>query len=429
MIARRTLLATALAGLSTPAFAQSRRRSRGPKSAIFLHPDGMGANTWMAARLLAVGPDGRLAWDRLPATAVYVGPMSDSVTASSNGGATSHAWGVRADSASFGMVGGARIARARSGASVPLMLEAKAAGKAIGLVNSALVTEAGTGAMVAVSANRRNHDDIAAQMLAARPQVMLGGGEQHFLPAGVAGRHGPGVRTDGRDLISEARAAGYRTVFTSAELAAAPVDTTPLLGLFAAGDTYNGGSEALVQGAGKPLWLPSAPTWDVAVEAALARLALAAQGYFLVANHEATDDLGGDNNAQGVIEGALQADRAIAAALARVSRDPNLTLVVASDSDCGGLIVTGDDAVAGTPVPERGENGSPQDGEGAERTPWLAAPDKAGRRHPFLVTWAAAGDTSGATVARGIGPGASVLQGTVDSTDVYEALHRGLFAR
>ena len=34
------------------------------RSAIFLHPDGMGANTWAALRLHAVGPDGRLAWDQ-----------------------------------------------------------------------------------------------------------------------------------------------------------------------------------------------------------------------------------------------------------------------------------------------------------------------------------------------------------------------------
>ena len=42
----------------------------GPRSAIFLHPDGMGANTWMATRLMPVGPDGRLAWDGLPQLAI-----------------------------------------------------------------------------------------------------------------------------------------------------------------------------------------------------------------------------------------------------------------------------------------------------------------------------------------------------------------------
>ena len=75
-----------------------------PGSAIFLHPDGMGANTWSATRLLQVGPDSRLAWDRLPRLAIYVGPMTDSVNASSNGGATTHAYGVRAHLDSYGWV-------------------------------------------------------------------------------------------------------------------------------------------------------------------------------------------------------------------------------------------------------------------------------------------------------------------------------------
>lgn len=44
--------------------------AEGARSAIFLHPDGMAANTWMAARLMQVGPDGRLAWDQLPKVAI-----------------------------------------------------------------------------------------------------------------------------------------------------------------------------------------------------------------------------------------------------------------------------------------------------------------------------------------------------------------------
>ena len=50
---------------AVPPASTSASPSRAP-SAIFLHPDGMGANTWMATRLMHVGPDGRLAWDALP---------------------------------------------------------------------------------------------------------------------------------------------------------------------------------------------------------------------------------------------------------------------------------------------------------------------------------------------------------------------------
>ena len=118
-----------------------------PRSAVFLHPDGMGANTWGAVRLREVGPDRRLAWDRLPAVAVYVGPLLDGVTASSNGGATTHAWGVRAASDSYGMIAGQPITRSAAGTDGTVMQDAQRAGKAIGLVNSSSITEPGNGAI------------------------------------------------------------------------------------------------------------------------------------------------------------------------------------------------------------------------------------------------------------------------------------------
>lgn len=396
-------------------------------SAVFLHPDGMGANTWHAVRLIEAGPDGRIAWDGLPHVAVYVGPMADAVTASSNGGATSHAWGVRAQRGSFGMIDGKPIARAGSGADAPLMIEAKRAGKAIGIVNTASVTDAGTGVHLAQVPNRRMHQEIAAQMLAAGPDVMLGGGEQFFLPAGVRGAHGVGVRTDGRNLIEEARAAGYTIVRTREQLAALASGPRPkkVLGLFAAENTFLEGGEAHLKG--RSAFRPEAPRYDEMVQAALALLQDAPNGFFLVAEEEATDNLGGDNNAAAVIEAARGADRAIAAVRGLAAQRSDLTVVVASDSDCGALQVGDADPETGR-QPAKAENGAPADGVGgAGGTPFLSAPDRTGKRLPFRITWAEAGDVAGALVARGQGPGAAMLSGTVDSTDIYRSLRLGLF--
>jgi alkaline phosphatase len=398
-------------------------------SAIFLHPDGMGTNTWAALRLLKAGPDGRLAWDQMRA-APYLGPMLDSVTASSNGGGTSHAWGVRARSDSFGMIAGTPIARSASGFAGPLMAEAKARGKAIGLVNTASVTDAGTGTQLAVAGNRRDHAAIAAQLLAAEPAVLMGGGERWFLPEGAQGRHGPGARTDGRDLIAEARAKGYTIVFTAAELAALPEDATRVLGLFASEDTFNDGSEEAMAAAGLPLFQPQAPRYDVMVAAAIRVLSKARGGYYLMAEEEATDNLGGDNNAAAVLEAAAGADRAVRIALDAAARDRKLSVVVASDSDCGGLQPTGDDVVAGQPLPARLENGSPLDGQtGTGSPPFLAAPNAQGERLAFAIAWATDGDASGGGTVRAAGPAAAALPATADSTDVFRVLHRGLFGR
>jgi alkaline phosphatase len=400
-------------------------------SAVFLHPDGMGANTWGVARLVAAGPDGRLAWDQLPAVAVYVGPMSDRVNASSNGGATSHAWGVRAASDSFGRIDGRRIARARSGADVPLMIEARRAGKSIGVVNTASVTDAGTGAHLADAASRKHHEEIAAQMLEASPDVMLGGGEQWFLPAGVPGMHGPGVRRDGRNLLDEARARGYAIVRTRDELRRLPADATRVIGLFAADDTFEELDAAELAASGREsVFLTGVPRYDEMVAVALRVLAVNPRGFLLVAEEEATDNLAGRNNVAAVVDAALGADRAIADALALAAQRPALTVVVASDSDCGGLQARGSDVVAGRRVAPTAENGAPQHGvAGPDSVPFVAAPDRAGRRLPFIVSWAADGDVAGGLVVRGSGPGARLLHGTVDSTDVYSALYLGLFGR
>lgn len=399
-----------------------------PGSAIFLHPDGMGANTWSALRLREVGPDGRLAWDRLPRTAVYIGPMSDSVNASSNGGATSHAYGVRAELGSYGRVGG-EVPVAASGQRLSLMREAQAAGKAVALVNSSSLTEPGTGAFLASVADRDDESAIAAQLLEAKPEVMLGGGEMFFLPKGTPGRHGAGVREDGRNLVEEARQAGYHIVYTAEELAALPADAAPLLGLFAHEHTFNEASEAELARQQLPVFQPQAPRFDTLVAAALARIRHDPQGYLLVGNEEASDNLSGENHVSGTLEAAAGADRAIALALAEATANPQLTVLVASDSDNGGMNATSDDLDDPTelprPLPPRSSNGSLLSSNAGE--PFLSAPDARGRRQPYYIVWASDSDMAGGTIARGVGPGAELIQGSIDSTDIYRALYLGLF--
>lgn len=400
----------------------------GPRSAIFLHPDGMGANTWMATRLMHVGPDGRLAWDALPKVAIYVGPTSDAVNQSSNAGATTHAYGVRAKLDSYGAIDGTTPVAA-SGKAMSLMREAQAAGKKVAIFNSSSLSEPGTGAFLASVANRKDEAEIVSQILAAQPDIALGGGETYFLPIDVTGRHGEGSREDGRNLIEEAQAAGYTVVYTRDELAALPATATKVLGLFAHDDTFNEMDEAGLAAAGLPAFQPQAPRFDEMLGFILARLKDAPQGYFIVGNEEATDNLSGENNAVATLDAAIGADRAIALALAEAQANPGLTVVVASDSDNGGMNATSDDLNdpedLPRPLPARTASGSLLDSDNGE--PFLTPPDRDGQRIPFYITWASDSDSAGGTVARGIGPGATRIEGTIDATEVYKALYLGLF--
>jgi alkaline phosphatase len=402
--------------------------ARASSSAIFLHPDGMGAEVWSALRLQRVGPDGRLHWDQLPAVAVYVGPMLDSVNASSNGGATSHAYGIRAALASYGSVSpdGARPI-ALSGKQESLMHEAQRHGKRIGLINSASVTEPGTGAFLASVRSKDDDAEIAAQLIAHKPDLLLGGGEQFFLPRGVRGRHGKGMRDDGRNLIAEAKAQGYVIVYTQAELNTVSLSSPRVLGLFAAEHTFHEGDERSLKKRKLPYFYPEAPRFDQMVEFALRYLADSEQGFLLVGNEEATDNLSGDNHALATLEAAAGADRAIALASAYARKHADTTLVVASDSVNGALNATSDDLdeLRGA-LPSRSKNGSPIDSDAGK--PFLSAPDRFGKRQAFYLLWASDSDMAGATIARAQGPGAALIRGTIDSTDIYRALYLALFA-
>jgi alkaline phosphatase len=250
---------------------------------VFLHPDGTSASHWLAARMYWKGPDGKLNWDLLPQMAVYRGHMLEVLTGTSNGGATTHAFGYKVEGlGSFGKDGNGnanpptdRFINALSGYPGSILREAANNGYPTGLVNDGNIGEPGTGAFAAELGNRDNWNAIALQIIAGRdgaspartsrdraPTVILGGGERNFLPQGTPrcapsqsgtltqhgirtypldcmvhtldwskpsgtggalgiGREATPDRTDGRNLLLEAGEAGYLVIRTRAEFAAA----------------------------------------------------------------------------------------------------------------------------------------------------------------------------------------------------------------
>lgn len=434
-------MATFAAGLLTiaqPAAAQnaSSETSGGAgsgTSVIFIHPDGAGANAWGATRALYVGPDSDLNWDRLENIALYRGHMSDALTATSNGGGTTHAYGVRVKAKSFGLDGGVPIKRdGAPGESLATL--ARRAGKSVGIVSSAGVYDAGTGVFLARVTERKNYDEIAMQMLAFEPEVLLGGGEQHFLPEGVKGRFGAGVRKDGRNLVEEARRAGYTIVYTRDELKRVEPGTTKLLGLFAADTTFLDESEEQKAADKTPYYVETAPTIAEMVEASLKVLSRNPSGFFLVAEEEGSDNYAGKNNAKGALMALQRADEALGVGRAFLQKNPKTLLITCADSDCGGMQVVGDDDIdADSPVPARDdENGAPLDGrDGTGTPPFMSKPDAQGRSLPFAIAWARGGDVSGnAVLVRATGYRASELvKGTLDNVSVNRVMRDVLLSQ
>jgi alkaline phosphatase len=403
-------------------------------SVIFLHPDGTSASNWVALRNLDVGPDGELEWDKLPAMALYRGHMYDSLTATSNGGATAHAFGVKPWTDAFGLTGGAdpKPIVDEQGRSMSVADQAMREGLSVGLVQSGSAIEPGTAVFVTAVEARKMHDRIAVQLIESGAEVLLSGGERHFLPKGVDGVHGPGDRGDDRNLIEEAKQAGYTVVRTKEELEALPNDVEKVLGLFASYHTFNDKSEEYLAQRNLPMYDPEAPSVAEMTEAALRILTAKGKRFLLVIEEEGTDNFGNKNNAAGLIEAGRRADAAIGVSRRYIAEHPDTLLITAADSDAGGMRVVGipmrgrDEIPATLPATDR--NGAPMDGvAGTGTAPFVAAPDRFGQRLPFAVVWAAHDDVSGGILVRGEGLNSERIRGSFDNTDIPRLIRFTLF--
>lgn len=401
---------------------------------IFFHPDGASASHWAAARMIEHGPDGALNWDRLPAIGVYTGHTADSLTSSSHGGATIHAYGVKVVRDSFGMNGREPVVAA-SGQAMSIMQEAQAAGRAVGVVQTGHLAEPGTAVFLASVERRNMREDIALQVLESGAAVIMGGGERLLRPAGAQGVHGEGGRADGRDLIAEAEAAGYTVVYTADELAALDLEAVDkLLGVFAWEDTYSAQTEEENAEAGLPNYDPASPSVAAMSQAALAVLSKDPDGFFLVVEEEGTDNFANNNNAQGTIEAVLRADEAIGVFADHLAANPETLLIMAADSNAGGLSMVGPSAAEMLAVAPLGDlpaemrNGAPLDGVDGTGTRFFeSAPDAEGVSHRFGVSWSGFADVSGGILVRAAGLNAERVPPLIANTGVYTLMYETLF--
>ncbi|MFP4209466.1 MAG: alkaline phosphatase [Wenzhouxiangella sp.] len=401
-------------------------------SAVFIHPDGTGLGHWNAARLLHAGPDGQLNWDRMERLAAYRVHQKNWLSSSSHAGATTHAYGHKVHHDSYGLDRDQPLV-AVSGEPMSLMHEARAAGKRVGVVNSGHIGEPGTGVFLTSNESRSNVTEIAAGVIESGADLIFLGGEIFLLPTDVVGEHGqPGVRDDGRNLIEEAREAGYTVIFTREELLALPADTAKVIGIFAAVDTYNDLREDRLAASGLDTYNPGQPSFDEMVAKALDILGNDPErDFFLVAEEEGTDNFSNKTNARGMLDAIGRADRAIGLTMDFIAANPErpTLLVVGADSDAGSPgIWAPREPAADFRLPEQTTSGAELDGpDGTGGRPFVSQPDQFGTRQIFGIAWAMEGDQQGSTVAKAHGHRSELLPVDVDNTGIYRVLHAVLF--
>ncbi len=321
---------------------------------------------------------------------------------------------------------------ALSGASMSILMEAHEAGIPVGIVNSGHIAEPGTGVFAASHLTRKDGNAIAAKVMASGVPLIFSGGEQYLLPESATGFHGgQGTRTDGRNLIKEAKESGYTVVYDREQLMALdPKAEMKVLGVFAHEHTFNDQPEEDLAASGLPLFFPEAPTFAEMTAFAIDFLSAKGERFFLVAEEEGSDNFSNNGNASGMLEAMRRADAAIGHALAYQQQDPNTLIVVAADSNAGNPALFAIDVpeMAANPLPTHAPSGSPVDGvDGPGSMAFMAAPNAGGTRLPFAIVWPDYGDFNGGVIARAHGLNSHLLPNTVQNTDIYRIMYATLF--
>lgn len=422
-----TLFAVVFLSASIPSFSQS-----ATGNVIFLHPDGTGLSTWNILRILKVGPDSNINWDKLPNIALYRSHTKNSITTSSNAGATMHAFGVKANYESFGMENG-EVVTALSGKKMSIMQEAMQEKIKIGIVNSGSIFEPGTAVFVAPAEARKLYSEIVQKVVQSGADVIMSGGEEWMLPDGEEGKFGKGKRLDKLNLINWAKENGYSVVFTRDEMLALPNSTKKILGVFASGHTFNEETEEVLAENNLPYFVTTAPKMSEMVQKAIEILSQDNNQFFLIAEEESTDNFSNYNNASGTLEGLWRADDAIGVAQNYLNKNPNTLVIVASDSEAGGMEAIGDlekYIKRDMDLSTMKDNGAPIDGPtGKFSKPWISKPDKNGNTFPFYIGWASLEDGYGGVVVRANGMNSNFCKGAFDNTDIYRIMYLTLFGK
>lgn len=280
----------------------------GPARGVVLFiGDGMGLAHLAAARAALVGPDGRLAIERLPVTGLVATHPAAGLVTKSDAAATALASGHKT-------VNG-RVGADASGKPLRSIVEVtRDQGFATGLVTTTEIVDATPAAFGAHNANRGASEEIAAQLIAAHIDVLMGAGAPWFLPTAANGR-----RRDGRDLMAEARAGGWSVARSAEELAAAQGER--LLGLF--------DFDLAAIAADRPtLAEMTAKTLGV-----LARR----PRFFAMVEQEGIDTRSHANTIASMIAAIAALDQAVAATTELAGRDGGILVLVTADHETGGL--------------------------------------------------------------------------------------------
>lgn len=376
------------------------------RNVIFIQGDGMGVAHRELLRLALKGQNGDLVMNKMQVTGLVHTDSADTAQAvtDSAAAATAYATGVRSYNGAIGVdVNGKPVTN--------LLERARAAGKSTGLVTTAQVTDASPGAFSAHVANRSDQSEIARQIIEqSRVDVVLGGGEDWWYPAGNPGAWPDNPPTDPTEqskgtkgnLVDRAKQLKYQYVTNAAELG--KVNKGKVLGLFANEEMFEYHNEG--EGDLYDPWV----RLPVMATKAIDLLSRDRDGFFLFIEEEGIDEMAHHSNAKLMIKAGAELDRTVKIALDFAARTPGTLVLVVGDHETGGLAIEN--------VDPNDENGS---GEQSEDTVAIAHSNL-----KMVADWTTNGHTGAATPVTASGPGAQRLAGFIKNTQVHDAVLKAM---
>lgn len=310
------------------------------KNVILFVGDGLTTSMRTAARILSQGLtegkyNGWLEMDQMEAVGIVSTSGYDSLVTDSANSASAYATGHKSAVNAMGVYADSTPSP-NDDPKVENIIELakRVRGMSTGLVSTSNITDATPAAMVAHTRRRSEQNLIAEQILAGNVDVILGGGARQFLPKSTSGSR----RTDERNLIEEAKAAGYQFVGNATEMKAAT--SSKLLGLFAMDNMNVYLDKAILKNPAVLGSFPDQPTLFDMTETAINALSKNPNGFFLMVEGASIDKQAHSLDWERTIYDTIEFDQAIGVAKRFAEKNDDTLIIVVGDH-AHGMSITG----------------------------------------------------------------------------------------
>lgn len=371
---------------------------------VLFMSDGLVPRHLTAARLYEGGAEYRLALDAFPHLALLRNPADDFAVPDAASAGTALATGQK--------VRHRQLAIDPEGRPLRTLLEiAREKGRAVGIVTNGQLTDPALAAFYAHSSDARDQRRSAAQFVAARIDVALGGGAAIFAPQ---------EKDEGKlpDLIAKMQEQRRQFVRTRAELEnSGGLNKLGLIGLFSDADLAH--ADQIEAGSQQP-------SLSDMVRRAIEILQTASQGYVLVVDAALLSRAAERNEGERVIHETVALDLAIATAV-KYAGEKSL-IIAAGRHSIGGMSLNGYPLKQDHGVALLGVNPA-----GYPAITWATGPSGPGetqtareKTEPAAFFTPSAVHTAEDVLALGRGAGAEKLHGFLENTDIFKILRNAL---